>query len=197
MSLVPMERSILLEALWTKIDSFVAKVGGRYPGELACRAGCSDCCVGGLSVTEVEASAIARLLATMSESERAALARRADAPNDERCVALDDDGRCGIYAARPIVCRSHGVPIRFRDAFGEAEPSDVRRLPIVDVCHRNFETMALETIAPDCILDQTTLSTALASIDAMDRPAAERAERIELWALLGEAPALQVKEDPR
>jgi Fe-S-cluster containining protein len=181
-----MDRSALLEGLWAKIDAFVAKVDQRHPGELACRAGCSDCCLGGLSVTEVEAEAIARLLATSTDEERAALALRADAPNDERCVALDQDGRCGIYAARPVVCRSHGVPIRFREALAEADPpeANVRRLPMIDVCPKNFETTPLDTIAADCVLDQTTLSTALAAIDAMGRPASEKAERIELAALL-------------
>jgi Fe-S-cluster containining protein len=71
------------------------------------------------------------------------------------CAALDPAGRCKIYDARPLVCRSHGVPIRIRQG----------ALPIVQACHRNFTRT---TPDPDCILDQTTLSAMLYAVNAAE-----------------------------
>lgn len=177
-----MDRSALLEALWAKVDGFVAKVDERYPGALTCHAGCSDCCLGGLSVTLLEAEAIERLVDTLDEPTRARLAERTSSPSGDRCVALESDGRCSIYGARPIVCRSHGVPIRFQSSLPELDlpQTEVRRLPMIDVCPRNFVDVELESVSADCVLDQTTLSTALGGVDAAGRSPEERGRRVDL-----------------
>jgi hypothetical protein len=163
----------LIEQLWAKIDAFGARVAERYPGALACGPGCSDCCKRELTVTAIEADRIARLVAELSPEARAALAERASgAP---ACVALDPDGRCAIYAARPVVCRSHGVPLRFT----EDAPDGRRALPVLDVCPRNFVGQDLAGVDPGCVLDQQTLSVLLGTMDALhakqhDLPAGER-----------------------
>jgi len=102
----------------------------------------------------------------------------AAAPGAERCAALDRDGRCKIYDARPLVCRSHGVPIRLRQG----------GLPVVQACHRNFTQT---TPDPDCVLDQTTLSATLYAVAAAAAAAAGRApqpqaRRVELARLLAD-----------
>ncbi len=177
------DRSHLLEGLFANVGAFVAKVDARYPGALTCHAGCADCCLGGLSVTAVEAERIAALVATLDAAPRTRLRARAEAPTEDRCVALERDGRCAIYEARPVVCRSHGVPIRFRSSLADGE-AEVRRLPLVDVCPRNFQEVELESVAADCVLDQATLSTALGQIDAIGAPEAERGRRLDLATLL-------------
>jgi len=50
------------------------------------------------------------------------------------CAFLDADGACRIYADRPLVCRSQGLPLRilFEDESGEIEE---RR----DICPLNLE----------------------------------------------------------
>jgi hypothetical protein len=83
-------------------------------GPIACAAGCAACCHQHVAVAAVEAVAIAGALAAAPElAARAAAAagrigplsaaerRRARFP----CPFLEDDGRCGIYAIRPIRCR--------------------------------------------------------------------------------------------
>ncbi len=139
--------------LTTKVDAFFERVLARHGVDMRCNSGCSDCCHVRLSVTGVEATAIRDELATWPQDRRRALADHARAAPAERCAALDPAGRCLIYAARPIVCRSHGVPIRLRDP---------RSLPVIESCFRNFTTVAPD---PDCILDQTTLSATLLAID--------------------------------
>jgi hypothetical protein len=88
-----------------------------------------------------------------------------------RCAALDGGGRCRIYGARPLVCRSHGVPIRLRD----------RGLPVVQACHRNFTCTAPDA---DCVLDQTTLSATLFAVDAASGGGGARVELAQLLAEL-------------
>jgi uncharacterized protein len=96
----------------------------------------------------------------------------------DRCAALDAAGRCRIYAARPLVCRSHGVPIRLRGA-----------LPVVQACHRNFRQT---TPDPDCVLDQATLSATLYAVDAAEAAAAggDPGQRVDLAALLADLAAI-------
>jgi len=92
----------------------------------------------------------------------------------DRCAALDANGRCSIYAARPIVCRSHGAPIRMHDA---------RSLPVVTACSNNFTARGPAAADPDCIIDQETLS---AMVLAVDRDAGGDGTRIDLAELLAD-----------
>lgn len=150
-----------LAELRAKVDAFCARVADRYPGALACGPGCADCCRRELTVTAVEAVGIVEVVAAAPPARRAELARRAreGAP----CVALDPDGRCSVYEERPIVCRSHGVPIRFTS---RAEGGN-RALPVIDACPKNFTGMELASLDPGVLLDQETLSVILGSVDAL------------------------------
>jgi hypothetical protein len=114
----------------------------------------------------VLAQAIRDELATWSGEQRRALAVQAAAAEGDRCAALDAQGRCSIYAARPIVCRSHGAPIRSGS------------LPVIQSCHRNFTSVTPDA---DCIVDQETLSTLLL---AVDREAGNDGSRVHLAELL-------------
>src|SRR5688572_21770798 len=136
---------------------------------MMCATGCSDCCHVRLTITAVEAAAIRSAVAAWPAGRRRALAEAAgaEAAGADRCAALDAAGRCAIYDARPVVCRSHGAPIRMREG----------SLPVVRSCFRNFtQTEA----AADCILDQQTLSALVLAVNAGS------AERIDLATLLRE-----------
>lgn len=167
--------------LAAKVDEFFARVEGAYGEQMSCRTGCNDCCHVRLTVTAVEAEAIREHWVTMPESKRHAIRAHARGPSDGLCVALGDDGRCGIYEARPLVCRSHGLPLRLRQE---------RRLPVIDACFRNFHETGPGAVAPDCVLDQQTMSTALLAIDAAFARASGRpaGERVDLAMLLAELP---------
>jgi uncharacterized protein len=168
------------QELVTKVDTFFHRVQSRYGGAMRCGAGCTACCQVRLSVTALEASVIREGLATLAEEERARLASRAKQAPSGACPALEADGRCAIYAWRPLVCRSHGVPIRHREPEGAAS---------VSACEKNFDGGAgLPGVSPDCVLDQTTLSTVLGALDAAhaDARGTRRGERIRLDTLLVE-----------
>ena len=166
------------DELAAKVDAFFVRVSVRHGTDMQCSTGCSDCCHVRLTVTAVEAAAIRAHTTTWPREQRRDLA---DVGPAEHCAALDRAGRCKIYSARPLVCRSHGVPIRLRRG----------GLPVVEACHRNFTHTAPD---PDCVLDQTTLSATLLAVDAAEAAggrAGERADqRIDLAALLADLAAI-------
>lgn len=160
-------------ALVAKVDAFVARVATRHAAELRCAAGCASCCHARLSVTAIEADAIATWAAGLPTAARAAIAAAAAGPvAGDRCAALDADDRCRIYPARPLVCRSHGVPIRLHD----------RGLPVVTACALNFTAHGPAAADPDCVLDQTLVSTTLGMIERA--AGGEPGPRRDLAALL-------------
>ncbi len=156
--------------LAAKVDAFFETVLARHGSAMQCGSGCSDCCHARLTITAVEARAIRGELARWPEDQRRALAAHAATAPAERCAALDASGRCLIYTARPIVCRSHGAPIRMRDS---------RSLPVVQSCFRNFTR---ETPDPDCVIDQETLSTLVLAIDRAEGGDGSRIDLAELLA---------------
>jgi len=166
-----------LSALWHKIAGFWARVDERAPGSLTCHAGCSDCCIDGLSVTSVEAAAIEETLRGLDARLRGALREAAGTPS-EHCPALVE-GRCAVYEARPVVCRSHGLAIRVGP-----DPDAKRHLPIVDTCPLNFVGQDLEALPAELVLEQATLSTLVAAVDAASRGAGVEAKRVPLRVLL-------------
>lgn len=163
--------------LAAKVDAFFARVHARHGDEMRCAAGCAACCQAGLTVTRVEADAIVERVGELDRAARARL-RATLERGGARCAALDEAGRCQIYAARPIVCRSHGVPIRMRDARG---------LPVVDACALNFTARGAGGADADCVLDQTTLSTTLLAIDRAAGGDGARYDLVEVLAAALEA----------
>lgn len=158
--------------LAAKVDAFFARVAARHGDEMRCASGCDACCRTRLTITTVEAEALAALVRALPPAARARLREVATREAPDRCAALDDDGRCLVYDARPIVCRSHGVPIRMGD--------------VVDACRLNFARRGPAAADADCILDQTTLS---AMLYAIDRAPARHDLAAVLVAALDEADA--------
>jgi uncharacterized protein len=165
-----------LGELRCKVDAFFARVEARHGTDMQCQTGCSDCCHVRLTITQIEAEAIRADVAAWPVPRRAALAHTGP---EDHCAALDGAGRCRIYDVRPLVCRSHGVPIRLRRG----------ALPVIEACHHNFRRTTPEA---DCVLDQTTLSATLFAIDAAARaPGADPGPaRVELAGLLAELAAI-------
>lgn len=191
-----------LAELFAKVDGFFERVHARLPGAdgVTCHAGCDDCCRRRFSVTAIEAEVIAEALAALPAARRDALAARARASDlspDEAapqppgvCPALDPDGRCAIYDARPLICRTHGLPIRFAEAGAPARGAlPMLAEPTIDACPRNFGGRDLAGLPADCVLDQATLSTILAALDAARAAEVGRArgERVPIAALLASA----------
>jgi Fe-S-cluster containining protein len=168
-----------LAALFAKIDTFFTAAEAREGAAITCHAGCSDCCRR-FTVTGLEAEVIREGLGALPAARRDELAIRAADPTTDVCPALDADGRCAIYAHRPVICRTHGLPIRF------TEQRAGRSLPMLDACPKNFVGRDLASVSPASVMDQTTLSTILGALDAADAAATgrSRGERVAIVELL-------------
>jgi len=141
-------------------------------------------------VTALEADAVRDHLATLPQEVREALASRAVLGDPSFCPALEADGRCSIYAARPLICRTHGLPIRFAPAEAPGTRSHARSLPMIDACPKNFAGEDLGALDAASVLDQATLSTVLGALDAAhaDAEGRPRGERVAMEALLANEP---------
>jgi len=103
-----------LRVLRRRVDEFAAHAA--VTADMQCGAGCAGCCRVSLTVCTLEAEAIQARLEELPRASREAIASRVDAAevvSAERCVMLDDDDRCAIYEARPLVCRSQGMPLAY------------------------------------------------------------------------------------
>lgn len=153
----PVER---FQTLAREVEGAFDAIQERNRGSMACRAGCTDCCRSRLSVTHLEAAFLRRGLTRLSLSIRRELKSRAADATREMCPALDPKGRCQIYASRPIICRSHGAPLRHRHPVSLIQPS------ILDVCDKNFVGIDLDKLPPRDRIEQIDVMEALASINA-------------------------------
>jgi hypothetical protein len=116
----PLEGLVRLHA---EVDAQAKTLAARLGDRLQCGRGCADCCVDELTVFEVEAERIRRAHPTLL---------REGAPRAPgACAFLDAEGACRVYAERPYVCRTQGLPLRWLD---ELDGSTVERR---DVCPLN------------------------------------------------------------
>jgi len=120
-------------ALVEKVAGFCQGVSDRYRAEMACGPGCSSCCHAWLSVCGVERAQLTAAIAALPDDKRAELAARGreqqareQQGRDARCALLDADGRCSVYAQRPLVCRTQGLALRYPQGFIPAASVRVR-----------------------------------------------------------------------
>ena len=146
------------QELLKRVDDHTARVAEAHVDRMACRPGCAGCCRAGLTVAPIEAAAIERWLAEHPEPTDTDGTRVLTVLDEGRedCAWLGRDGRCRIYPARPLVCRSHGLPLLYERA-GELH---------ADVCPLNFDDAdGLTTVATSEFLHQDTVHTILAALN--------------------------------
>ena len=127
-----------LQILYGEVDYRASQIAEGHGARLQCRRGCSQCCVDDLAVFEIEAENI-RL------AHAALLAQQEPHPQGA-CAFLDTDGACRIYADRPYVCRTQGLPLRWIDEGHNGELVELR-----DICPLNDEgTPIVELTNDEC-----------------------------------------------
>ncbi len=130
------------------LDDFCAKLREKYWEALNCRPGCVTCCSRELTVFPIEAARIRRHIsgfgAVRREQLRARLAESNASVEAAPCPLLYR-GRCLVYPARPLLCRTEGYVLAHRDP----DTHGWR----VTACPKNFEKLDLasEIPAPDLI----------------------------------------------
>jgi uncharacterized protein len=132
----PFERDAI-EELHAEVEVQARRLHVVHAARLACRRGCSDCCVDGLTVFEVEAEPIRR--------HHAALLADGVPHAEGACAFLGPAGDCRIYAQRPYVCRTQGLPLRW------LEEQDGQAVELRDICPLNEAGTPIEELpAEEC-----------------------------------------------
>lgn len=146
-----------VERLHLAVDRMVTPLVQQHATRLHCRRGCTGCCVDDLTVFEVEAAVILRHHATL-------LAEEAPHPTG-RCAFLDRAGACRIYAHRPYVCRTQGLPLRWMEE-ADGEPRELR-----DICELNETAEPIEALDADACWTLGPVEVRLSDLQQTATPA--------------------------
>ncbi len=115
-----------------EVDAATRPLETLHAERLQCRRGCSACCVDDITVFGVEAERI--------RTRHAELLSRGAPHPPGACAFLDTEGACRIYADRPYVCRTQGLPLRW------TEEGATRTVEYRDICELNETGDPLETL---------------------------------------------------
>jgi Fe-S-cluster containining protein len=122
-----------------EVDASCKKLHAAHSKYTKCAKGCSDCCMN-FSVLPVEFHAI---LDSIKNKE----IQTSDPDKPDGCLFLIHNV-CGIYHERPVICRSHGLPILHMNNSGDNWE--------LSVCPLNFTTLPDEYfIAENCYYQDT------------------------------------------
>jgi Fe-S-cluster containining protein len=156
--------------LYGQIDELVAPLLEIHIKRLNCGPGCCSCCRDDLTVFAVEAENL-RLSC-------GAFLREATARAPGACAFLDVRGNCRIYPYRPYVCRTQGLPLRWREQQAGGEVVEYR-----DICPLNAPGVPIEDLASEHCWPLGPVEEVLVQIQERFYPGSM--ERIALRSLFG------------
>lgn len=166
-----LDPSAQLLVLHDAIDQRAHEVAEANRDRLQCRRGCSGCCVDDLTVFEVEASRIVRA--------HDDLLQRGSPHPPGACAFLDAEGACRIYADRPYVCRTQGLPLRWIESEA-GEPTEMR-----DICELNVVGQPIEELPETACWEIGPFESELVELQRSTDGGAGR--RVSLRSLFGSA----------
>lgn len=132
-----------------RIDTLCAGITASFSDSINCRPGCSACCRH-ITLFPVEAAALAEGLHRLKS---AGVDISPPSRTEEHCPLLKGD-RCLAYGDRPIICRTHGLPILTRE-------NDETR---IDYCPENFQ--GITSLPGSGVIDLETVNKLLVAINA-------------------------------
>lgn len=140
------------EGFLHKIDLFCADIVHRLGSRLQCRAGCALCCGRDIDVLPVEFHFLhSRPIVSGAVKQLGSVSLRGG-----NCSFLHQD-RCAIYPHRPVICRTHGLPLLVRCPEGEQR----------DCCPLHAGPLGLGTLARSDLIDLETLNTLLSAVNLL------------------------------
>lgn len=141
-------------ALILRVDELCGQTAARFDSEISCRPGCDACCRH-LSIFAVEAAALHRALGRLPGPQAGFIRQAASVSTPDAPCPLLHAGLCLLYLARPIICRTHGLPLLVnRDGASG-----------IDFCPENFR--GLSSIPGSAVLDLDRLNATLATINTL------------------------------
>ncbi len=160
-----------LETLYRKIEDFQAQQRPEIKAHYQCKNGCSRCCYTDLSVFEVEKKLIEKWIQNLAPETRIALENKWKNPAKSGACAFLREESCTIYEARPLICRTQGLAMFFK----ENEQS------YVDICPLNESV--LNEISRNEVLDLDRLNQVLAQLELQDSAGIKR-DRVRLAKMI-------------
>jgi hypothetical protein len=186
-----------VEQLHALVDDAAGAVARANEGRLKCGRGCSSCCVDDLTIFAIEAAVI-------QEHHPELLASGTPHPPGA-CAFLDDAGDCRIYAHRPYVCRTQGLPLRWieaevppnadRQPDGQFEHDAAELVEVRDICPLNADgSPSLEELPAEACWPIGPFEARLRQRQAMEDGGRE--ERVALRGLFSAPPAASPRRLP-
>jgi len=162
------------EELIRKTDLFCADLVQKFDNRLQCRPGCALCCSRDIDVLPVEFYFL-RSCAAVSD----AVKLPGNSSRQQDACSFLRRNHCAVYACRPIICRTHGLPLLIRSEEGEQR----------DCCPLNAETLGLDTLACTDLIDLETLNTLLSAVNLLfcKQAGIDPAQKLPLSHLLEKA----------
>ena len=152
--------------LVARIDALCETIQASLREQITCSEGCSSCCTA-ITIFPVEAAALRAALNKLPEQEADNIRRHISTHgNSERCPILLNH-RCLLYQARPIICRTHGLPIIYTE-------SDQRKS---DCCPLNLSETG--SITGSSVIDLDKLNPLLVAVNALYLSQTENLETTE------------------
>jgi uncharacterized protein len=140
--------------LITRVDALSRAIEASLGEKITCTEGCSSCCIS-ITVFPVEAAAMREALEKLPELQSDKIRRHiAEHADDESCPLLLHN-RCMLYEARPIICRTHGLPIIYTK---DGQLSS-------DCCPLNL--LEDESVSGSSVVDLDKLNTLLVAVNAI------------------------------
>lgn len=140
-------------SLLQRVDQLCGKIVENFPEQITCKAGCSVCCRH-LALFPVETANLVNAVDSLPQEIKSLLAGRIQWPAHGSCPLLLDD-RCTVYCNRPVICRTHGLPLL----------AEVDGHRTVDCCPENFRFA--ESLPGSAVINLETLNSALVAINAL------------------------------
>lgn len=92
-------------------SEFFKKIQDKHAAKMDCKAGCSKCCMTDISVFDIEADRIKDWVSELSEEKKTELKELWQTPVESGACTFLYQGQCSIYEARPLICRTQGLPL--------------------------------------------------------------------------------------
>ena len=140
--------------LTARIDELCGAITASLGEQITCSPGCSSCCTS-ITIFPVEAAALREELYNLPDSQADEIRRHvAEHATGERCPLLSLH-HCLLYRARPIICRTHGLPIIYTTEEGRSS----------DCCPLNLS--GAEAVSGAHVVDIDKLNTLLVAVNSI------------------------------
>ncbi|WP_297089684.1 YkgJ family cysteine cluster protein [uncultured Draconibacterium sp.] len=127
------------------IDKRVKELEKEHKSHLKCKAGCDLCCMD-YNIFPIEFYSILHALQEKKQLPQVA------AKNDASACIFLNSHCCAIYDERPIICRTHGLPLLFMNEESQWELS---------ACELNFTEFDMEDFSEENTFSQDKFNSKL------------------------------------